>query len=350
MPQCAPTPLVDATALAGQLGLARVLVKAETQRMGLPSFKILGASWATYRALCDRAGGTPEPWADVDELARRLAHLRPLTLVAATDGNHGRAVARMARLLGFGARVYVPAGTADARLDALRAEGASTVVVEGDYDAAVARAAEEAGERCVVISDTSWPGYEVTPRRVIDGYSTIFAEVDEAIAAAGGAAPDVVVVPVGVGALMAAAVVHHRAAGPGPLLVGVEPATANCLQVSTEAGRPTVVPGPHPSMMVGLNCGTPSRVAWPLVAGGVDWFVSIDDDRAASAMVELARAGVAAGETGAAALAGLIELRAGGHLERPETATALVLVTEGVTDPDNYRRITGQSPPCPGAS
>ena len=103
----------------------QVLLKDESSRLGLPAFKILGASWAVYRACEARAGGALSTWQTIDELAQQLAPLRPMTLAAATDGNHGRAVAHMAALLGFAARIYVPAGTAQARIDGIASEGAS---------------------------------------------------------------------------------------------------------------------------------------------------------------------------------------------------------------------------------
>ncbi|HET9223213.1 MAG TPA: pyridoxal-phosphate dependent enzyme, partial [Roseiflexaceae bacterium] len=102
LPGYAPTPLVDAPGLAARLGVAKVWVKDESSRLGLPAFKILGASWATYKALEQHLGHTFAPWRTLDELAGQLAPLRPLRLAAATDGNHGRAVANMARLLGLG--------------------------------------------------------------------------------------------------------------------------------------------------------------------------------------------------------------------------------------------------------
>src|SRR5438876_11853633 len=78
LPGYAPTPLVDAPGLARTLGVGRVWVKDESLRLGLPSFKILGASWAVYRALVQRMGGEPAPWATLDELAARIAPLRRL--------------------------------------------------------------------------------------------------------------------------------------------------------------------------------------------------------------------------------------------------------------------------------
>ena len=350
LPGYAPTPLVELPSIARRLGLGRVLLKDESSRLGLPAFKMLGASWATYRLLVDRLGFEP-PWVTIDELAAAVAPLRPLTLVTATDGNHGRAVARVARLLGLGALVFVASGTSPARLAAIADEGATVEEVSGDYDAAVVRSAEAAGPRALLVSDTSWHGYVETPRRVIEGYATIFAEVDDALDAEGSAGPDVVVVPVGVGALAAAAIVHYRLGhgGAATVLVGVEPDSADCVLRSLRAGRPVTVPGPHRSTMVGLNCGTPSLIAWPLLAAGLDWSVGIEDERAFRAMRELAGEGVASGETGAAALAGLEALvewadtaarRRETGLE--ETTTVLVLCTEGATDPALYRTIVGR--------
>ena len=63
--------------------------------------------------------------------------------------------------------------------------------------------------------------------------------------------------------------------------------------------------------MAGLNCGTPSLVAWPLLRSGLDAVVAVADERARQAMRDLAAAGIVAGETGAASLAGLEATGAG---------------------------------------
>src|SRR5829696_10108593 len=180
LPGYRPTPLVDLPALAEELGVGRVLVKDESSRLGLPAFKVLGASWAVYRALEERLPeGAFEDWETVGELKERLEPLRPLDLVAATDGNHGRALARVARLLGLGAKIFVPEGMAAARREAIAGEGAEVIVVKGTYDEAVERSAAEEGERGLVISDMSWPGYEQIPSWVIEGYSTMLWEIDD---------------------------------------------------------------------------------------------------------------------------------------------------------------------------
>jgi diaminopropionate ammonia-lyase len=343
----APTPLVDVPALAERCGVGRVLVKAEVERLGLPAFKVLGASWATYRVLCERLGGEPE-WATTDDLAAVVAaELGPLRLVAATDGNHGRAVARVARLLRLDATILVPAGTAAARIDGIAGEGAEVVVVDGTYDDAVRASAAMASDQVLVVSDTSWPGYEQPPRWVVEGYTTIFEEIAEQLPAT----PDVVLVPLGVGALGAAAVAALRpgvAPDAAPWLVGIEPTTAACVAAAVEAGELVEVPGPHPSIMAGLNCGLASRLALPILQAGFAAFVAVDDDRARDAVRALAAAGLDVGETGAAALAGLTALvdehRDGFPLAAD--ATVLLLATEGVTDPANFAAIVGR-PPTP---
>ena len=356
LPEYAATPLVDAPGLAGALGVGRVWVKDESWRLGLPAFKILGVSWAVYRALEQRSGGLGE-WGDLEELRGRLAPLLPLTLAAATDGNHGRAVARMARMLGLGARIFVPADMAPARIEAIRSEGAEVVVVRGTYDEAVARSAEEADGRCLVISDTSWPGYEDVPRWVIDGYSTILWEVSDELGRRGEEGPTLVVVQIGVGAFAAAVTRHFRSPGvsPRPKILGTEPAGAACALASAGAGGIVHVPGPHGSIMAGLNCGFPSVVAWPTISTGIDVFVAIEDDWAGEAMRMLAGAGIVSGETGAAGLAGLLAVarEEGGRrtLGLTEEARVLIFNCEGATDPEAYGRIvSGAGGPPPDAS
>jgi diaminopropionate ammonia-lyase len=276
----------------------------------------------------------------LDGLRSALASLGPLTLTTATDGNHGRAVAHMARLLGYAARIFVPAGTVDARIDAIESEGATVTVVDGTYDDAVAASAAVAGDRVLVVSDTSWEGYTDVPGWVVDGYSTIFAEVDDQLAEP----VDVVVAQMGVGGLAAAVAAHYARSAQ---VVVVEPISAACGLRSAQAGRPVEVPGPHTSIMAGLNCGNVSIVAWPTIAAGADVFVAVADEAAEAAMRDLAGIGVVAGESGAAGLAGLRALAQEPSATVPvELAgrTALVICTEGATDPVAYERIVGHGP------
>ena len=346
LPGYAETPLVDAPRLADALGVGKVFVKDESDRLGLPAFKILGASWAVYRALEERLGDEGfGGWENFEDLEAKLEPLRPLSLVAATDGNHGRAVARVARLLGLGARIFVPEDMAAARREAIIGESAELVVVGGTYDEAVERSAEAEG---LLISDSSWPGYERVPSWVIEGYSTMLWEIEDELWRRGEEGPDLVVVQAGVGALAAAVARHFR--GPTcsthPKLVAVEPAGADCLLESMRAGRIVSVPGPHDSIMAGLNCGTPSLVAWPTISGGIDLFVAVDDEPAREAMRLASGSDIVSGETGASGLGGLLWLLHADEAEEArlklgvsEESSVLVFNTEGATNPAAYEGI-----------
>jgi diaminopropionate ammonia-lyase len=349
LPGYEETPLVDTPKIANALGVGKVFIKDESGRLGLPAFKILGASWAVYRALEDRLGKDFGDWKEIGDLEERLEPLRPLSLAAATDGNHGRAVARVARLLGLGAKIFVPADMVLARRKSIAEEGAEVVVVDGTYDEAVELSADAAGERALLVSDMSWPGYKRIPLWVIEGYSTMLWEIDDELERRNEEGPDLVVVQVGVGAFAAAVARHYRSPGASsrPKLTSVEPANANCLLESVAAARIVSVPGPHDSIMSGLNCGRPSLVAWPTVSRGIDLLVTIDDGPARDAMRLAAESGIVSGETGAAGLGGLLELLRAGEEEAArkalgvgEDTRVLLFNCEGATDPDAYRRIT----------
>lgn len=336
LPDYRPTPLVDAPALAERLGVAAVYVKDESSRLGMPSFKILGASWATYRALLDRLGRTPEHVQGIDDLATMLGG-HHLTLVAATDGNHGRAVARMAKLLGQSAHILVPRDMVTERIDAISGEGARVTVVDGNYDEAVAASAALADDTHVVISDTSWDGYQQVPGWVIDGYQTIVDEVVEELALRGCAPPDVVVTQMGVGAFATAMI---RGFSPrGARIIGSEPTAAACVLESIRTGSCVQLDGALDSIMAGLNCGTPSPLAWPELRVGLQYVAAVADADAENAMRALAGVDVVSGESGAAGLAALL---AHGHeLGLSEADRILVISTEGATDKAAYRRIVG---------
>jgi len=347
-----PTPLVPQPALASAFDVAHVDLKLETDRLGLPSFKIMGASWATIEALRPLL---PPSWSPSDGLAPLAGALPPdLVLVAATDGNHGRALARVARLLGVRSRIFVPEVLRDEPVARIAQEGAEVIRIEGTYDEAVERSAREGElDGCVLVSDTSWPGYERIPAAVVDGYSTILWEAEEQLEALGRAVPDLVLVQLGVGAFGAAVVRHFRRLGDrSPRIVGVEPTQAACVMASLAADRIVTVPGPHDSVMAGLNCGTPSLIAWPVLRDGLDAVIAIDDAHALDEVRTLADAGLAVGECSGVVVAAARELLAGPEavlhralLGVPASASVLLFATEGVTDADSFARLVGDERP-----
>jgi len=327
-PGYAPTPLTEVPALASELGVGRLFVKDESSRLGLPAFKVLGASWAVHQLLTGEPAAPtgPASAAPPDPLARlraAAAHRPGLIFVTATDGNHGRAVARMARLTDTPARVFVPAVTDPATRAAIAGEGAEVTQINGTYDQAVATARQwaQANPGAALIQDTAWPGYEQVPTWIVEGYSTLFAELDSQLSAAAAGPPALVAVPAGVGSLAQAAVAHYRgrvtAEGwPGrgqnsaPMqpssataVLAVEPDTAACLLAAMRAGRPVTITTAN-TIMAGLNCGTISSTAWPYFSGGLDAAVAVTDDAARRAAADLAAAGISSGPSGASSLAG----------------------------------------------
>jgi diaminopropionate ammonia-lyase len=326
LPHYAPTPLVAAPAIAARLGVQRVWVKDESSRLGLPAYKILGASWATYRALEQRFGEFAA-WDTIEDLARQLYSHKRLELTTASEGNHGRAVARMARWLGLSANILLPGSAAPARVERIRDEGARVTMIDGTYDDAVEAAARLDGVRSLVISDTAWPGYEQVPKWVVDGYSTLFRETDAQLAEAGAQQPDIVAVQMGVGSLAAAVVRHYRRPGVGGRVIGVEPSAAACVLESMRAGGLVDVAGPFDEIMGGLNCGRPSLVAWPFLKDGLSACVAVPTMRAEEAVEALAAHGVESSPCGAAGLAGLLEY--GKEVGLIATSSVLVISTEG---------------------
>ena len=294
IPGYAATPLRDLPSVAAELGLGALFLKDESRRLGLPAFKILGASWAVERMLRER----PEVQ----------------TLVAASAGNHGRAVARAAKLRGLACRVYLPARSLPVRREAIASEGAEVIVVDGTYEDAVSLAAiagREAGAATIADVGDSGPA-----EWVIDGYATLFDEAGEQ------ASFDTIVVPVGVGSLAAAAA--RFGAEAGVAVIGVEPTTAACLTESLRIGERVAILTPG-TIMAGLDCADVSAAAWPSLRAGIAGTITVSDDQVRAAMAELAALGLTIGESGAAPFAAL---KHGGMVTG---SRVLLVASEGLT-------------------
>lgn len=345
------TPLHTLKNLAAESGIAAIHVKDEGYRLGLRSFKALGGAYAVSCLVLEEASRQLGRDVTVSELLSPEVHAvaAQMTFACATDGNHGRSVAQGAQMVGAKSAIFVHGGVSEQRIAAIAAYGAEMIRVQGTYDDSVresARVAEQNG--WTIVSDTSWPGYERIPGLVMQGYT---AMIREALAQMQ-EPPTHVFVQAGVGGV-AAAVSGYLALqfnDSRPVFVVVEPTRAACLYASAEAGSPVKIAHGEPTVMAMLECYDPSPVAFRILSRTADAFMTVDEDDAVSVMNLLARpkAGdpaIVAGESGGAGLAGLLRVANDPAmrtaLKLDGKSRALVFNTEGATDPERYRELTG---------
>lgn len=343
------TPLYSLAELAAEIDIAAIDYKHEGPRFGLGSFKALGGAYAAQKLLSRelrRMVGADVSLADVRNgaFARQVAGI---TLVSATDGNHGRSLAWGCQRFGAPCRIYIHADVSQGRERAIRDLGAEVIRISGDYDESVLRCRQDAeAHGWFVVSDTSWQGYTETPRDVMAGYGVMLREVFEQAEEP----PTHVFVQGGVGGLAAATAAALRQLwdSESPRVVVVEPKLAPCLFESARRGRPTTVAIEAETIMAGLSCGEPSPLAWDVLDSEVSDFLVIDDRLIPPVIRRLARpAGhdpvIEAGESGVAGLAALIEVATSmdlrGKLALDKASRVLVIGSEGVTDPDIFARI-----------
>ncbi|KAF2019462.1 acetylornithine deacetylase [Aaosphaeria arxii CBS 175.79] len=302
LPDYKPTPLVSLASVAKEIGVRAVYIKDESSRFGLPSFKVLGASWGTYRALAEKLNLPVD--ADLDTV-RQAASTQGIKLYAATDGNHGRAVAWMGKLLGLPSVIMVPAGMHQSTISLIESEGADVIVSHGDYDQAVQEAYTAANsEGGILIQDFAFGDYQEVAQWIVDGYQTMMQETQDQLQ---GDKADLVIVPAGVGSFAQSAVSHFRQPGSSTKVLTVEPDTAACLRKSFESGKLTAI-STTPTIMAGLDCGTPSSISWPMLREGVWGSITVSDFEAHVATDDIQSFGVSAGPCGGSTLAALRRL------------------------------------------
>lgn len=354
IPGYRPTPLVDLSGLAKELGLGGFYLKDESFRFGLNAFKVLGGSYAIGRYIADKLGEDLEnlPFERLisDEIKAKLGEL---TFVTATDGNHGRGVAWTANKLRQKSVVYMPKGSAQERLENIRALGSEASITDLNYDGAVALAnsmAEKHG--WIMVQDTAWEGYEDIPTWIMQGYTTMALEAYRQL---NGLKPTHIFLQAGVGSL-AGAVAGFFADVYGdqrPIITIVEPNKADCIFRTAQAddGTRHFVTDDMATIMAGLACGEPNTVSWEVLKTCSDHFVSCPDVVAAKGMRVLGcpikgDAQVISGESGAVTTGIVAEL-----MQKPELAElkaklgldensrVLVFSTEGDTDQAGYKNI-----------
>ena len=347
-PMYRETPLAQLPETAKEMGLDKIYVKDESYRFGLNAFKVLGGSFAIGNYLARKLNKS------IDEVSfsMLLKQLGDLTFVTATDGNHGRGVAWTANQLGMKSVVYMPKGSAEERLENIRAAGADASITDLNYDDAVRLANRQAEEKgWIVVQDTAWEGYEEIPTWIMQGYGTMGLEAFEQLPEK----PTHIFLQAGVGSMAGAmaGLLSDIYGEDRPIIVIVEPNKADCLFRTAEANDGTlhIVTGNMDTIMAGLACGEPCSIGWNVLKNYADFFISCPEYVAANGMRILGNPlgkddRVISGESGAAAFGAVAEIMKNPELANmkealglDENSRVLCFSTEGDTDKENYKAI-----------
>ncbi len=312
-PAAAETALVSAPALAERAGVAELWLKDERGRMGLGSFKALGAAYA----IAQEAAAAGGDWARA---------LEGRVFITASAGNHGLSVAVGARIFGARAVIVLSETVPEAFAIRLRDKGAEVVRAGAIYEDSMAEAMRLAeAEGWTLLSDSSWPGYTDAPFRIMEGYLQLAEEAVAQMAAP----PTHVLLQAGVGGLAGAVAALVRTRwGDAPVVAVVEPQAAPALIGSIRAGRLVDTEGPV-SAMGRLDCKTASLIALKGLARDADLFVTVSEEEAADAVAALGAEGLATTPSGGAGVAALLAGEAVERLGLGPGSRVMCILSEG---------------------
>lgn len=351
--QYSETPLADLSELAKYLGIKDFFVKDESYRFGLNAFKVLGGSFAVGQYIANKLGNSIDelPYKTLisDEVKNKLGEL---TFITATDGNHGRGIAWTAEQLKQKAIVYMPKGSAQERLDKIRAHGATADITEMNYDECV-RYCNDLAEKngYVMVQDTAWEGYEDLPTWIMQGYVTMAYEAYLKMKKQN-KRPTHIFLQAGVGSMASAVTGFFSSvySDNKPVITIVEPDKADCLFRTAKAddGNLHFVTGDMNTIMAGLACGEPCTIGWDVLNSYADNFLSVPDDVAAHGMRVLGNPlrgddKVISGESGAVTAGVVSQIMKQENLKNikdalrlDENSVVLCISTEGDTYFEHY--------------
>jgi len=344
-----PTPLFNLQELAASLALDKLMYKDEGLRFGLGSFKALGGSYAALRVLQRQISNLLDRKVSLRDirLGKYSKEAAEITMVSATDGNHGRSLAWGCQRFGVPCKIYIHAKVSEERSSAMRNFGAEVIRINGTYDDSVEFARIEADKnKWIVVSDTSWPGYFEPPRDVMLGYGVLTSEINEKLTRA----PTHIFLQSACGGFAAsvASALRHFWGDQTPRVVIVESELAACLFECAKANKLTSVRIKEETIMAGLSCGEPSDMAWEVLSEEASDFITIPDNIVPPTVRLLACPEgndpvIKAGESAVAGLAVLVcASKQPGLREKlglDKNSRVLLIGTEGVTDAEIFARI-----------
>ncbi len=308
-PSAAVTPLVQAVEMATDLDVGQISIKDERARMGLGSFKALGASYViAYSALVEGQDQSQKTYA------------------TASAGNHGLSVAAGAKAFGAASVVFISETVPEAFAQRLAAQGAQVMRAGKTYEQSMAAAQDAARDNgWSLLSDSSWPGYFEPSHRLMEGYTALMAEADGQMQA-----PSHIFLQAGVGGLAgAAAAMARKLWGQDSLIVVVEPSHAGALHGCIIAGDFITATGLD-SAMGRLDCKEASLIALKGLARDADVFALITEAEGQAGADYAATHAMKSTASGAAGLAGLLASqshRAALKLDR--SSHVMLIMSEG---------------------
>ena len=347
------TPLIEMEKSAKFLKISSLLYKDESHRFELASFKALGGAYAVLKTLQQKLQIEGISATTSDLISRKFQDITiKETVVCATDGNHGRSVAWGAKMFGCQCRIYLHENVSQDRENAISLFGAKIIRKDGDYDASVRAAAEDAEKfGWSLLADTNaGGGSDKIPLLVMHGYSIIVSELIEQLSKNA----THVFVPAGVGGLAAAIAGRwSNIKEKKPAIIAVEPNRANCVYKAIIQGSPVELAGDVNSFMACLSAGTVSPAAWPIIATEVDHVVTISDGIAKDTMRALALGfngdqPLISGESGCATVAAIIAVAQHDEFRKAlgiDSDSRIVAIgSEGATAPELWQEVVGFSP------
>jgi diaminopropionate ammonia-lyase len=343
------TPLFNLQELAASLALDKLMYKDEGPRFGLGSFKALGGSYAALRVLQRQISNLLDRKVSLRDirLGKYSREAAEITMVSATDGNHGRSLAWGCQRFGVPCKIYIHAKVSEERASAMKNFGAEVIRINGTYDDSVEFARIEADKnKWIVVSDTSWPGYFEPPRDVMLGYGVLTSEINEKLTLA----PTHIFLQSACGGFAAsvASALRHFWGDQTPRVVIVESELAACLFECAKANKLTSVRIEEETIMAGLSCGEPSDMAWGVLSEEASDFITIPDKIVPPTvrLLALPKGNAPVIKAGESAVAGLAVLvcasKQPGLREKlglDKNSRVLLIGTEGVTDAEIFARI-----------
>lgn len=187
--------------------------------------------------------------------------------VAASSGNHGLAVAYVAKLVGASATIVVPTTAVQEKMDAIEEYGAKVLKYGLFHDERLSKALEiQKATGAILVPPFDDPD-------IIAGQGTIGLEICEDL-------PDVstVIVPIGGGGLISGISFAIKTLKPSTKVIGVEPEKASSMYQSIKTGKITQL-SDTTSVADGLATRAPGELTFEIARRNVDEILLVSEDQ-----------------------------------------------------------------------